>query len=367
MLDEVESELPQGAVEYARAQLLMDLKRYDEAGRNLDGATFEDAERLRRQFAQETSGPLFVDCAHRVLRMALGFHGTEMGHEHDMPGDVFDPAAYVVPDLTDADRDYFDRLLAEFEEPYMQTRWGEAMEDTPAPYQGALRLEYVSDVADFEQRWHLYAREREVRARPRELHDTWGAFRSRHPVIHDVARTDVADLVSACAMLAGMSRELALAGERKAFAQVALYAADLLEAWHNDPYPAALAWSQRAEVVAASQLLADDSVTVLPVDLARCLRQFGALLAELDADRAAVALDRTLEHWIDIAEDEGTGVDPAALAEVALPFTAATESYTRALVGVALSLAGRHREAGKLIEAAFAEAQAEHPDHPEHA
>jgi tetratricopeptide (TPR) repeat protein len=364
LLGEIERELPAEVVEYSRAQLLMDLKRYDEASRVLDGATFQAAERLRRQLAQETSGPLSIDCAHRVLGMVLGLQGHEISHEHDMPADVFDPDAYVVPDLTDADREHFDRLLAEFEEPYLQTRWGEPTPETPAPYQHGIHIEYVADVADFEQRWHLYARERQVRARRRELHDHWEAFRARHPITQDVARSDVAEIIQARATLAGISRELALAREREAFAQVALYAADLLEAWHDDPFPAALAWSQRAEVIAAARLFADDRVTVLPVELARCVRQFGAVLAELDADRGATALDMTLEQWIDIAEDEGTGIDAAALAHLALPFVPVAESYTRMLVGVACSLAGRHEKAGELIENVVAEARAAEPDTP---
>jgi tetratricopeptide (TPR) repeat protein len=364
LLGEIESEMPPEAAAYSRAQLLMDLKRFDEARRVLDGATFEQAERLRRQLASETSGPLAIDCAHRVLGMALGLHGDEISHEHEMPADVYDPDAYAVPDLTDADRDLFDRLLDQLDEPYLQPQWGEPTGDTPAPLRHSIHFEYVADVADFEQRWHLHQRERQVRARRRELHDHWEDFRARHPITQDVPLSNVTEIVEARATLAGISRELALAGERDAFAQIALYAADLLEAYHEDAFPAALAWSQRAEVIAAAHFLADDRTTVLQVELARCLRQFGAVLRELDADRGAGALDITLESWIQIAEDEATGIDPEALADMALPFVTRVKPYSRMLVGVAYSLAGRHPQAGELIEDVLAEARASAPNTP---
>jgi hypothetical protein len=295
--------------------------------------------------------------------MALGLHGDEISHEHEMPADVYDPDAYFVPDLTDADREHFDRLLAEFEESYLQTHWGEPTGNTPASYQHGIRIEYVADVADFEHRWHLYERERQVRARRRELHDHWEGFRARHPITRDVARFDVTEIVEARVTLTGISRELALAGEREAFAQIAFYAADLLEASHSDPFPAALAWSQRAEVIAAGRFFADDRTTVLQVELARCLHQFRAVLHGLDAHRGARALDMTLESWIQISEDEA-GVDPAALAEMALPFVTVAEPYTRTLIGVACSLAGHHAQAGELIENVLGEARAAAPGTP---
>jgi WD40 repeat protein len=365
LVNEVESEVPPSDLtRYTRAQLLIDLKRYSEATGILEGLVFDGADDLRRRLASETSGPLVLDCAHRVLGMALGMRQSEVGHAHEMPERVGDPTAYRIPDLTDADRRRFDRLLAQIEHRLMQTQWGEPSGSTPATFSMPTKFEYTDDVADFEQKWHLYARERAVQARRRDLQRNWENYRQRHAGPRDVARSDVAEILGACATLAGLSRELASAGERDIFAPIVMYAADLLEARHTDPFAAAVAWAQRAQVIGAARLLAGEEVTLLGVELQRCQQQFTVLASELDRERAAGLLDQTLEGWIDLAEDEVGGIDVGAFADLAVPLLPLLDPGTQLEAGVALSFAGRHIQALEVISAVLHRARAKASDTP---
>jgi WD40 repeat protein len=363
LLDEVESEVPPSDLtRYTRARLLIDLKRHNEAAGILKGLVFDGADDLRRRLARETSGPLELDCAHRVLGMALGMRESEVGHAHEMPQLVGDSTAYRIPDLTDADRRKFDRLLAQIEHPLMQTHWDEPNGSIPPTFLMPTIFEYTNDVADFEQKWHLYARERAVQARRRALQRDWDNYRQRYAGPRDVARSDVIEIVGACATLAGLSRELASTGERDTFAIVAMYAADLLEARHTDPFTAAFAWAQRAQVIGAARLLAGEEVTLLGVELQRCHQQFTVLASGLDPERAAGLLDQTLEGWLDLSEDEGGGISVGALADLAVPLLPLLDPGTQLQAGVALSFAGRHWEAVEVISAALHGARAKAPD-----
>ena len=90
----------------------------------------------------------------------------------------------------------------------MQTQWGGHNGSIPAALLLPTKLEYTNDVADFEQEGHLYARERAVQTRRRDLQRNWDNYRQRHAGPRDVARSDVMEVLGAYATLAGLSREL---------------------------------------------------------------------------------------------------------------------------------------------------------------
>ena len=405
LIDEIDPELPTSAdhrlqgpdfasnLRLLRAEALVDLKRYGEAAAVL--AEMDEApgsppapsarwgawlrprpraktasvrtriKRLELRIERENSGPLSIGCAHRVLGMALGMPAGEVAHSNEPPDRVFDPGAYRVPDLTDADRQYFDTILDKIGESIYQTKHSENSRDPlSGPMIMACRLEYTDDVADFEQKWRLYALERAVQERRRDLIKGWDIFRRRFAVNRDVERYDVDEVNAGCRILAEICRELASAGDRTAFAPVAMFAADMLESWHSDPVSAAFTWTQRARVLSAALTLTGGSVGLLGVELRHCQNQFGALASLVEPRQFAALLDETLENWIDLAEDEGSTVSAAELADLALPLVPLLAPYTRLLTGVALSMAGRYTQGGDLIEAVLQETRGSMPDTP---
>jgi tetratricopeptide (TPR) repeat protein len=355
------------AIHGLRAQVLLDLKRFDAAAEVLArvrGVREPAIESLHRRFTSETSGPLTLDCAHRVLAMARGQASADVSHEHPVPWEAIEPEAYRAPGLDDADRVRFDGLVEAFEPRFMQVQWSERGLDQPAAFTLTMKLEYTPDVVAFEQNWRLYHHERDVHAIRQSLRDEWDDLRQRLPDMPGGRIDDLLEYLETVRTLCSIARELARAGERDAFWPVAFYAADLLEARTSDPSAAAVAWTERARLLDAARIVTSSGLSLLPVELQRSLEQVSAVLTSLDPDARLAVAEVTVGDWVEMAAEEGGVVDPAAIADMAAPFADALGSDTRLQVGVACSLAGRHSEALDLIESTLDAARASASDTP---
>ena len=226
-----------------------------------------------------------------------------------MPHRVFGEEPYRVPDLGDGDRTRFAELLSSTAG--TGVTYGEATGDTPAPFRTMLRMEYVPHVADFEEKWHLFQREREIRQRREQLSCQWQDLVAEHAGELDTP-VDAETALGLLTVLVNLARELAASGERAAFAEVAWYTADRLELTASDPALAALAWTERAAIVNAARTFSD-RVTVLPVEIRRSQERFIELLPDIDPVMLGPVLDHTLHEWVALADDPANGTDRESL------------------------------------------------------
>jgi len=302
---------PETSLAYAlclvgKAKALVDLKLYDEAkpllaeARELHKQHHEPTkwiDRIEQRSLREARAPLRVDCAHRVLQIALSGSSRNTDHKNPQPAFDLTTVGYLTTDLTDFDRDYLASLYRELQSNLFQLQFsGSRNQDAPGTFLMPLKFEYVEDVEAFEIKWNAYKREVAYADRCQKLQEEWDRIRELFSFAEGQFRGDKTELLDYVTQLSRIAEIAAELDNRDLLRSVSLHAADFLEIQTNDPMLAALVWPVRARVIVAAHIVAASSCReYLGVELQRSFVQIKALFGMLGPSHRAAALEFVVE------------------------------------------------------------------------
>jgi tetratricopeptide (TPR) repeat protein len=301
------------SLEYAlcligKAQALVDLKSYDEAkpllaeARELYRQHQEPTgliDRIERRSLREAQAPLRVDCAHRVLQIALSGSSRDTDHQNPQPSFDLTTLGYLTTNLIDVDRNYLARLHRELQSDLFQLQYsGSRNEVAPGTLFMPAKYEYVEDVESFEIKWNAYKQEVTFATRCQELQEEWDQIRKSFSFAEGQFRGDKTELLEYVTQLSQIAEISAELGNRELLRSVSLHAADFLELETSDPMLAVLVWPVRARLIIAAHLVATSSCRQhLEVELRRSFGQISALFGMLGPAHRAAALQFVVEPW----------------------------------------------------------------------
>ncbi len=255
--------------ELGRAQVLVDLKRYNEACpiltwtrealirlRSNTGLLDQVAGRLER----ETAGPLVVDCVHRPLLLALQGSTKGLSHSNPRPVVKLNDDRFLTSNLTEDDRIRFSRLAEELGDERFQTHYRPSGGlNLPGRLTLPLKLEYVDDVHEFEVKWNAFKQERENARYRADIQATWDEVKERTRFEGGEFRGDKVDFLTYLGHLATIAQAYAEVNYQKGVREVALHAADFVEIRTGDPMIAAAIWPVRLRLLVAAHAVSDSS------------------------------------------------------------------------------------------------------------
>lgn len=305
-----------GAVRLGRAQVLVDMKRHDQARPILaeadalfvaHGADRGLLSRIQHQVERETSGPLRIDCAHRALQIAL--RGTTRGLSHANPRPIISSSddRFVTSELSEEDRARLGKLAEELRDGIFQTKHftpesGERA--VPGGLVMPLRWVYVDDVAAFEIKWSAFKQERRRAETRAFIQKTWDEIKDRFAFEEGVFRGDKVALLEYIRKLAGIAQAYAEIGDEDGVCQVALHASDFVEIETDDPMIAAVMWPLRTRVFLAAHRVCASAKEPIEIELRRALTREQEVFDLLDNPRRDIALDSiVIETWYEVARD----------------------------------------------------------------
>jgi tetratricopeptide (TPR) repeat protein len=303
------------STELGRAQVMVDLKRYDEASPLLSharelmvrlGSDTGLLDKVQRRLDRETSGPLNVDCVHRTLQLAL--KGSTKGLSHTNPRPIVDltDERFLTSVLSAEDHRRLSELAESLGVDYLQTRYepgGTA--GAPGTKYLPTKFEYVDDVHTFEIKWSAFKKERRDAKHRAEVQAAWEDVKDRIRFQEGRFRGDLFELLEYLLQLARIAQAYAEVKHQEGVRQVALHAADFIEIQTDDPMLAAAIWAIRLQLLLPTHTVSDPGARELVlVEMQRCLDQERQVFRLLDATRQAFALSEfVIETWYNAARD----------------------------------------------------------------
>lgn len=289
------------ATELGRAQIMVDLKRFDEArpllarARELMVRMESDTgflDQVQRRLDRETSGPLIVDCVHRALHLAL--KGSMKGLSHSNPRPVVDltDERFLTAYLSADDRGRLSKLAQDLRADFLQTRYEPArVAEAPGAMYLPIKLEYVDDVYEFEIKWSTFKKEQRDANHRVKIKAAWEAVKDRIWFQEGNFRGKPIELLEYLRQLARIAQAYAELNDRESVCSVALHAADFIEIQTDDPMMAAAIWPIRLQLLVAAHAVSDTGARdLLTVEMRRCLDQEREVFRLLDDSRQVVAL-----------------------------------------------------------------------------
>jgi tetratricopeptide (TPR) repeat protein len=304
------------STELGRAQVMVDLKRYDEASPLLSharelmvrwGSDTGLLDKVQRRLDRETSGPLNVDCVHRTLHLAL--KGSTKGLLHSNPRPIVDltDERFLTSELSTEDRHRFSELaekVSKFD--YLQPRY-ESGGTAGAPGATFLPMifEYVDDVHAFEIKWSTFQKERRDAEHRAKVQAAWEDVKDRIRFQEGRFRGDHVELLKYLLQLARIAQAYAEAKHQDGVRQVALHAADFIEIQTDDPMLAAAIWAIRLQLLLPTYAVSDPGARELVlVEMRRCLEQERQVFRLLNATQQVFALSEfVVETWYNAGRD----------------------------------------------------------------
>lgn len=358
-----------------KAQALVDMKRYDEAGPMLAqvrgywarlGDDTELLDRTEERLVRETQSPLIIDCAHRILQMVLTGSSRNTSHRNLQPTINLTQLRHSTSDLTDDERARFAHLHEELNDDLWQKRYFDSgSRNLPGTFRLPLKMEYVDDVETFEIKWAAFKRELEYAERCAEMQKEWEEIRTKFSYTQGVFRGEPLELVAYVSQLSRIAELCAELGNRELFREVALHAADFLEVETNDPMLAALVWPVRGRLMTATYMLAQsDCRELVKIELRRSFDRLQEILHSLDNERRKFALEFIVELWFRAANSILGREGYAGLVEAVGDLAEFLDLSDRIRYGIAVSEARAHTEGVRLVDDVLAQVRAENPNMP---
>ena len=296
-----------------RSQVLVDMKRYEEArpllgkarvlltNHGVETGLLED---IQRRLERETAGPLSIDCAHRALQLAL--QGTTRGLSHANPRPVIDlgDERFLTSELSANDRIRFEKLEKELGRDYLQTQHAPSGSPAlPGNLLVPLKFEYVDDVAAFEVKWHAFKEERRQAGVRASLQEHWDKVKNQLTFVKGRFAGDKLVLLDYVSQLARISQVHADIGDEEGVRQVALHASDFIEIQTDDPMIAAAVWPIRAQLfLAAHRVSPARALEVIQTEIRRCLESEREVFKQLDVPQRDLALSTfVVDVWYEVA------------------------------------------------------------------
>jgi hypothetical protein len=348
------------ALALLRAELLIDLKRYEEASAILVSPELVGdpaVRRLKNRIDQEGAAPLTVDCPHRVLGMILGVGASVAPHQNPPPKTLL---IRDNPDLSRTDRARFAKLLEKTQAPGRQVKYGPSSNGKPPAMITTMTVEYVDDVAEFEAKWHLYLDELQTRQALSYLVEHWNYL---HRIVEDGRRgvLDVDEFETALLALVSVAGKVADSGDVQQFSPLIWYISDMLEVSVSHHDLAAFIWTMRGSVLHAATRITNSSAVIVDVELRRSLEQYSLSLDALPLDARCRVLGRTLIHWNSVAQERANIFDSSKIFELIAECLDLADDEVWLEFAVMNSLVGNHVRSGELFEASLAEIQRQNP------
>jgi hypothetical protein len=299
-----------GTAMLGKAQVFTDLKKYDEAQEALQvaerylGKSQDIVQRIRAQIERELQAPVWLDCTHRLLQIALAGSSKDTTHDNPQP-DVNLQTTEILTDLiSEEERANFWRIHNDLQKDMFRTKYSESRASgTPAEMQMPMKIEYTDDVEDFEVKWAAFKREIAKRQQKEQLQQTWDRIKPRYQYKENLRlEKDLIGFLDYLRVLAKISRAYAEIEDRKMLLRVALHTADFLETETNDPFIMVFLWTFRAELLLAAYGVCQSSTKeLITVELKRCLQQVEKAFAILKAGARPEAARFIWKDWYEIA------------------------------------------------------------------
>lgn len=358
------------AVETGFARAHLDLKHYDEARECLRRARLlgrDDylLDRIEEQLEREGGSPLAVDCAHRALMMALTGTSNDLSHSNPSPViEAGDLSPLLSDELTREDRNVLAELRKELSSEMLQVRYTpSANEGLPSVMQRGFKFHYVDDVDDFEHKWTLYAVEQRRLGEAHNALETWKRLRSQHRFVEGPLAGEPAELVEYLLSLARLSELLADLDDLEGLTEVALHAADFLEATTDDPMIAVMFWGVRARLFASAHRICPSwARDLLSVELIRSLHRGVEANCLLAKERLPGSLETRLLSWLEVPAAVPCEQAYRAVISIAGDLLDLVPLDKLPQVVVAMAACGDHRGALALIDRSIEHLQATQPD-----
>lgn len=330
-----------GFVEMGRGQVLVDLKRFDEArpilarARELISRLGSETvllDQIQSRLERETMGPLTVDCVHRAVQLAL--KGSTKGLSHSNPRPVVNLTddRFLTLDLTDKDRAKFSLLADELEDDLLQTRYRPSdVPQLPDTMQLPLKFEYVDDVQEFEIKWNAFKQERKDLRYRADVQKAWDKVKERIRFKKGNFRGNPVELITYLSQLARVAQAYAGLNQQEGVREVCLHAADFVEIQSDDPMIAAAIWAIRLRLLVATHEVSDPGARELVrVEMQRCLDQEKDVFRLLDARQRVAALTTfVIDVWYEAARDALGAEGYASLVELVEDFSEELDDLDR--------------------------------------
>lgn len=356
-----------------KAQALLDMKLYDEVEDLLPRARclleqrkvgIELLDRIEGRLLRESQAPMVLDCAHRVLQMALSGSSRDTNHRNPQPSIDLTNLQYITTDLTEDDRVRFTNLYKVLSSDLFQMQYSDSdHQDAPGTFTMPLKFEYVDDVEAFEIKWNAYKRELMYDSRCAELQDEWDDIRNQFSFVEGLFRGDKLALIVYVRQLSQIAQLCAEMGNRDLLRMVSLHAADFLEIQTDDPMVAALLWPVRARLIIAAYVLAPSNChQLLEVELRRSFDQLREVFLRLGRGHRAAALEFIVEPWFSGANKILGHDGYAGLVEIVGDLEDSLDPVDRIRYGIAVGEVYDPAKGVHLVDSLLAKAHSEKPN-----